>query len=108
MQHSPEIPTIAPANAPTSHAEIELLAFKPAHVSRGASVFALVTQVDLLDVEAPVGHYEKAILVQIVHARVLVPLNGWLGVALRRAMQQHRRALHRRHVLRLHREFRGD
>lgn len=84
---------------------MDFLPFEATAVAGGAAVFALVAQVDLLDVQAAIGHFHKSIPIQVVHARVLVPPNGRLGVALGRAVQQNRRALQSRDVFRLNGEL---
>lgn len=93
----------------TFHVQLNLFPLQTSAVARRASVLSFVAHVHFLYVQTSVSEYLEAGIVQIVHSRVPVPLDGRLGIAFGRTVQHHRIPLDRlRRILRLDGELRRD
>lgn len=79
----------------TFHVQLNFFPLQTAAVPGRASVLSLVAHVHLLYIQTSVPEHLESRIVQIVHSRVPVPLDGRFGITFGRAVQHHRVSLDR-------------
>lgn len=86
----------------TFHVQLNFFPLQTAAIAGRASVLSLVAHVHFLYVQTSIPEHLESGIIQIVHSRVPVPLDGRFGITFRRAVQHHRVSLDRlRRILRL-------